>query len=49
MSTKKHTITQKTKSICHENATDVTKTMKQLYMFFVTAGIEKKYGTSLNP
>ena len=41
MSTKKYTITQKTKSICHQSAIDIIKTMKQLHMFFITTGIEK--------
>ena len=49
MLTKKHTITQKTKTIYHQSAIDVTSTMKQLYMFSLTVGIEKKYGTFLKP
>ena len=39
----------KTKIIYHQYVIDVGNTMKQLFMFSTTVGIEKKYGTYLNP
>ena len=35
--------------IYHQCAIDVGNSMKQLFMFSTTVGIEKKYGTYLNP
>ena len=46
---KKHMITLKTKIIYHLCVIDVVNTMKQIFTFFTTVGIEKKYGTHLNP
>ena len=45
---KKHMIMLKTKIIYHQYVIDVGNTMKQLFMFSTTVGIEKKYGTYLN-
>ena len=45
---KKH-ITLKTKIIYHQCVIDVGNTMKQLFMFSTTVGIEKKYRTYFNP
>ena len=46
---KKHMIMLKTKIIYHQCVINVVNTMKQIFTFSTTAGIEKKYGTHLNP
>ena len=46
---KKHMIMLKTKIIYHQCVIDEGNTMKQLFMFSTTVGIEKKYRTYLNP
>ena len=37
-----------TKTIYHQFVIDAIKIMKQLFMFSITPGIEKKYGKLLN-
>ena len=41
-------ITLNTKTIYHQFVIDAIKIMKQLLMFCIAAGIEKKYGKLLN-
>ena len=49
MLTKKHMITPNAKTTYQQCAMDATNKLKQLFTRSITAEIEKKFGTLLNP